>query len=179
MSAILEQLHRDHHNMVRLLDLLDEHIGAIAAGTEDDFRLVAEIIKYFNHYPTSSHHPYEDEVFNWVCRECPTLSEAVADLRSEHVLQAQLGEQVATFLQGVLSGHMVPRQKIVDELNAYSEVQRGHINKEEGHLLKETEKLLREKNLDEIPVTHRDAIDPVFGAEIDREYSDLIDALRA
>lgn len=178
MSAILEQLHRDHRNMVRLLDLLDQHTRAIAAGTEDDFRLVAEIIKYFNHYPTSAHHPYEDEVFNWVCGECPDLTEAVEDLRSEHVSQAKLGEQVATFLQGVIAGHLVPRQKIVDELNAFSAVQRGHINKEEGHLLKETEKLLSERNLDEIPVTRHEVLDPVFGAEIDNEYADLIDALR-
>lgn len=179
MSAILEQLHRDHRNMASLLDLLDRHARAIAAGQEDDYRLVAEIIKYFNHYPTASHHPYEDEVFRWVCGESPSLCEAVEDLRSEHVAQARLGEKVATFLQGVLAGHLVPRQKIVDELSAYSEIQRRHIDKEEGHLLKETERLLREKNLDEIPVARPDTIDPVFGAAIDDEYSDLIDALQA
>lgn len=164
--------------MVRLLDLLDERVVSIAAGTEDDFALVAEIVKYFNHYPTSSHHPYEDKIFNWVCAERPALSEAVQDLRAEHVSQAKLGEEVAAFLQGALSGHMVPRQKIVDELSRYSTVQRGHIDKEEGYLLKETEKLLREKNLDEIPVANRDALDPLFGAQIDSEYSDLFDALQ-
>ncbi len=178
MSAIVEQLRQDHRNMVRLLDLLDEHSRAIAAGTEDDFRLVAEIIKYFNHYPTAAHHPCEDEVFNWVSEECPELSDAVEDLRADHVSQAQLGERAATFLQGVLAGHLVPRQKIVDELSAFSEVQREHIYTEEGHLLKAVEKLLREKHLDEIPVSRRDAIDPVFGAEIDDEYADLIDALK-
>jgi len=178
MSAILEQLHHDHRNMLRVLDLLDEHTHATASGAEDNFRLVAEIIKYFNHYPTSSHHPYEDKIFNWVCGERPDLSEAVEELRAEHVSQAKLGEEVATSLQGVLSGHLVPRQKIVDTLSAFSAVQRGHINKEEGHLLKETEKLLREKQLDEIPIARHDVIDPVFGAEIDDEYSDLIDALQ-
>ncbi|MGR9090505.1 MAG: hemerythrin domain-containing protein [Gammaproteobacteria bacterium] len=178
MSEILEHLHRDHRNMVHLLDLLDEHTGSIADGTEDDFQLLAEIVKYFNHYPTSSHHPYEDKVFNWVCSERPALSEAVEDLRREHASQAGLGEEVAAFLQGVLSGHMVPRQKIVDDLNRYSAVQRAHVDKEEGYLLKETEKLLREKNLDEIPVANRDAIDPVFGAEIDSEFSNLFDALK-
>ena len=178
MSEILEHLHRDHRNMVRLLDLLDEHTGSIAAGTEDDFHLLAEIVKYFNHYPTSSHHPYEDEIFSWLCSERPALSEAVEDLRSEHVSQAELGAEVAAFLQGVLSGHMVPRQKIVDELCRYSAVQRGHIDKEEGYLLKETEKLLREKNLDEISVADRDALDPLFGDQIDSEFSDLFAALQ-
>lgn len=178
MSDILEHLHRDHRNMARLLDLLDEHVGLIAAGKEDNFRLVADIIKYFNHYPKSSHHPYEDKIFDWVCDERPALIEAVEDLRREHVSQGELGEEVAGFLQGIISGHMVPRQKIVDELSKYSAVQRRHIDKEEGYLLKETEKLLRERNLDEIPVANRAALDPLFGAEIDSEFSALFDVLQ-
>ncbi len=73
---------------------------------------------------------------------------------------------------------MVPRQKIVDELSKYSAVQRGHIDKEEGYLLKETEKLLRERNLEEIPVADRAALDPLFGVQIDSEFSALFDVLQ-
>jgi len=179
MSDILEHLHRDHRNMVKLLDLLDDHVGKIADGTEDNYALLADIVKYFNHYPTSSHHPYEDKIFSWVCRERPALSPVVEELRREHESQAILGEDVSVFLAGVVSGHMVPRQKIVDELKEYSTIQRAHIDKEEGYLLKETEKLLREANLEEIPLPDRADVDPLFGDQIDNEYQDLFEALNA
>ena len=174
MSTVLDRLHDDHRNMVRLLDFLDAEVEDLAAGRDHDYQLLADAVNYFNHYPATSHHPVEDQIFQWLARWRPDLTSLVDELRLDHEEQGKQVRQMAVFMQGIVSGHMVPRQRIVDELRQFSAGQRDHINKEESKLLKETEKLLRERELGDVPLVERD---PLFGGEIESEYADLFEAL--
>jgi hemerythrin-like domain-containing protein len=177
MSEILSRLHQDHRNMISLLDLLEKQMADTASGNDHHFGLMSEIVDYFNHYPAISHHPIEDEIFEWVRGQRPRLGELVAELRAEHAAQADLGREVAMFLQGIAGGHLVPRAQIVEKLNLYIGVQRRHIDKEEAHLLKETADLLTELEFTEIPLQSGIAPDPLFGANPELAYTRVIEAL--
>jgi len=177
MSAILNHIHQDHQNMIRLLDLLDAEVGALAAGTDHDYTLLMDIVAYFNHYPTRFHHPFEDRIFDWICGERPALVGLVEELRLEHERQGELGKELAILLKAICSGHMVPRDKVVTELTDYIKFQRDHIDKEEAELLKGTEELLADHHMIEIPIPDRTELDPLFGDEIDIAFAALADAI--
>jgi len=164
--------------MVRLLNILDTEVCDLAAGRDHDLTLMSDIVDYFNHYPTRFHHPYEDKIFKWVGVERPALLSLVDELHAEHEAQAELGSELAMFLQAIRSGHVVPRGTMVTELSQYIEVQRSHIDKEEGRLLKEIEKLLDAQRMIEVPIPDRATLDPLFGDKIDAAFSSVADALR-
>jgi hemerythrin-like domain-containing protein len=177
MSAILDHLHQDHRNMIRLLDLLEREVKDLATGADHDYVLMADIVAYFNHYPAHFHHPYEDKVFGWISGERPALAGLVEELRLEHETQAELGRELSLLLQAIGARHMVPREKVLDDLAVFIETQRKHIDKEEAQLLVGIEELLTERDLIEIPIPNRADLDPLFGDEIDDAFSALADAV--
>ena len=159
--------------MMWLLDLLDEELSSLAAGSDHDYTIMANIIDYFNHYPNTYHHPFEDKVFEWIRDECPSLSGMVSELRADHESQSELGRDLLMLVTAIQSGHMVPREKLVAELELFIEVQRSHINKEERYLFKEAEGVLTGLHLSEIPIPDRAALDPLFGQSIDSNFAAL------
>ena len=174
MSTILNHIHEDHLNMVRLLDILDNEIADLEAGDDHDYNLIFEIMSYFNHYPNRFHHPFEDKVFAWMTTERPTYAGLVNELRVEHETQAALGRELELLLKAICAGgHMVPRDKVVADLKEYVTTQRQHIDKEEGELLKGTEELLADHHMIEIPLPDRAALDLLFGDEVDESYASL------
>ncbi|MFT4561829.1 MAG: hemerythrin-like domain-containing protein [Gammaproteobacteria bacterium] len=124
MSEILDHIHKDHRNMVALLDLLEGECADLARGVDHDYTLMINIVDYFNHYPTLHHHPFEDAVFAWICEQRPTLACIVKDLQTEHESQATLGADIALLLKGIVTAHVVPRARVVYELTSYIAVQR-------------------------------------------------------
>lgn len=177
MSAILNHIHQDHRNMTRLLDLLDREVGELAEGVDHDYALMADIVSYFNHYPTRFHHPYEDRVFDWIGAQRPVLAGLIEELRLEHETQTKMGSELAVFLKAICAGHVVPRDQVVERLTDYIALQRGHIDKEEGRLLKGLEEILSDQHMIEIPLPDRGELDPLFGDEIDVAFSALAGVL--
>lgn len=163
--------------MIQLLEILESEVRNLASGSDHDYNLMSEIVDYFNHYPTRFHHPYEDKLFEWIGIEQPALLSLIEELRTEHEAQAALGSEMSMFLRGIRTGHMVPREAVVRDLTEYIQVQRNHIDKEEGRLLKEVEKLLEAKRAIEIPLPDRGALDPLFGDNVDTEFSLIADTL--
>ena len=163
--------------MRRLLDMLDTEVSDLTTGADHDYALMSDIVSYFNHYPVRFHHPYEDKLFNWISGERPMLASLVEELRLEHKTQGILCREVSMFLKAIRAGHIVPRDKVVAQLNDYIEVQRDHIDKEEGKLFKGMEELLADHHMIEIPIPNRAELDPLFGDEIDIAFSALADAL--
>ncbi len=177
MSRVLDHIHQDHRNMIQLLEILESEVKDLASGSDHDYSVMSDIVDYFNHYPTHFHHPYEDKLFEWIGIENPSLRSLIDELQTEHEAQATLGNEMSMFLQGIRTGHMVPREAVVKDLTEYIRVQRDHIDKEEGRLLKEVENLLEAKRAIEIPLPDRDTLDPLFGDKVDTAFSLIADAL--
>ena len=159
--------------MMWLLELLEDELHNLAAGTDHDYKIMENIINYFNHYPNSYHHPFEDKVFEWLLNECPSQAGIINELLADHESQSKLGRDLFMLVTAIQSGHMVPREKLVSELELFISVQRNHINKEEGRLFKDAEEVLTGLHLDEIPIPDRAALDPLFGESIDSSYAEL------
>lgn len=177
MSRILEHLHGDHENMIRLLDLLDDELRGIASNGTCDYTLVANIVEYFNEYPNRYHHPFEDKVFAWIGRERPGLSSVIDELRTEHELQTVISHDLTKLLDEARTGRAPPNERLAEELKPFITVQREHIDKEEKRVLKQAEGLLSGIHLQEIPIPDSDTLDPLFGQAVGGDFSAIAVAL--
>ena len=177
MSRILEHLHSDHKNMIRLLDLLDDELRDIASGRACDYPLVANIVEYFNEYPNRYHHPFEDKVFAWIGRERPSLSGVIDELRTDHELQTVISHDLTKLLDEARTGRAAPNERLAEELKSFVSVQRAHIDKEEKRVLKQAEGLLTGIHLREIPIPDGDELDPLFGKAVGGDFSAIAVAL--
>lgn len=173
MSEILDHLNKDHENMQRLLGVLEDECSRLTTYPNYDYKILSNIIEYFNHYPTKYHHPLEDKLFAWMATERPHLAPVVENLRIEHENQEKLGAQLAKLIKDIQAGHEVSQSMLINKLSTYVEFQREHINKEEQSILREAKGFLHGMHLAEAPIPDRLALDPLFGDDIDAAYSDL------
>ena len=60
---ILSELHQDHLNLSRLLEMLDRKVEQLRGGVHPDFSLMAEVVSYVGSYADQHHHPREDKMY--------------------------------------------------------------------------------------------------------------------
>ena len=77
MSEILRQLHTDHVNMAKLLDVLERQLDHIHDVESTDFVLMTDLMHYMTHYPSVIHHPREDLVFKRLKARNPEAASVV------------------------------------------------------------------------------------------------------
>lgn len=63
MTMILEQLHKDHAEMTKVLSVLEREIELEKGGQNADYELIRAILDYCAGYPALCHHPMEDLVY--------------------------------------------------------------------------------------------------------------------
>ena len=63
MYNIIDQLHLDHINVSKVLNLLTQQYEIMQTDEAPDYILISDILDYFHNYPDYIHHPKENAVF--------------------------------------------------------------------------------------------------------------------
>lgn len=169
MSRVLQQLHRDHANMAKLLDLLDAQVKLFDEDGGPDYDLVMDIMDYTSNYPDRCHHPMEDLVFRRLMKRDPGSRELVEELLRDHQALAQRTKQFAEVLARIVLDAEMPREQIAHLAREYVEVNRLHMRKEEERALPRAADVLREEDWSAV----ENAIsgeDPLFGKQVQEQY---------
>ena len=95
--------HAEHHNFVRLLDCLQAHADAIAAGETPNYSLMIDILTYLRRYPDRYHHPREDEAFARLRARDPAAAAEADALAREHRELANGGQHLLEHLEEALA----------------------------------------------------------------------------
>ena len=123
----LVNLREDHANASRLLDLLDYESEAVRRGEDADYDVIEGVIDYFKGYPDAFHHPLEDQIFNRLSQADPTRAEAIGNLLAEHETMRRETARLAAALDSVRLEAEVPRNDIVEKIEAFVTMYRGHM----------------------------------------------------
>ncbi len=173
MSDVMSQLHEDHRNAARLLDLLEEQIGKIQQAGRADFEVMMDIMEYMTRYPDMHHHPTEDLVFERLVRRDAGTRAAVEDLLHEHKLLAEKGSTFHRALSEVVDGALVARDPLEQQGRDYIELLRRHMSKEEGQVFPLAKQRLRDEDWNAVEQAMGSMQDPLFGEALDEEYRAL------
>nr|VFJ60947.1 MAG: Hemerythrin-like domain-containing protein [Candidatus Kentron sp. FM]VFJ61382.1 MAG: Hemerythrin-like domain-containing protein [Candidatus Kentron sp. FM]VFK13454.1 MAG: Hemerythrin-like domain-containing protein [Candidatus Kentron sp. FM] len=179
MSEMIQQLHTDHVNMARLLDLIAEQLELLQVGEVPDYVLMMDIMQYMTNYPDLFHHPKEDILFQRVTKRDKGTHSIVAELVQDHHTLADQGKALFNLLHTLIHEHPVERGTLETKAREYILTLRTHMNLEEGKLFPIAKKVLQDEDRSEIESIMGNREDPLFGENIvEAEYLALYEYIR-
>nr|VFJ61339.1 MAG: Hemerythrin-like domain-containing protein [Candidatus Kentron sp. DK] len=180
MSETIRQLHADHVNMVRLLDLIEEQRELLQTGQMPDYVLMMDIMQYMTNYPDLFHHPREDVIFRRVTEYDRNARSMVDDLLRDHETLARQGAALFDLLHAVVHEQPVERETLETKLREYTSTLRAHMNVEEGQFFPIAREILQEEDWEKVDEVMGNREDPLFGKNIvEAEYLALYEHIRA
>lgn len=166
MTEVLRQLHKEHADFSKLLDLLDRQLAVFAAGERPDYDLIGAVVDYCLNYPDAVHHPKEDLVYRILKSRDAAMAQTVGDLEEEHRQIAARTRELAEALRQVLAEELVDRQTVIDLTGGFVQGYRRHIAREEEQVFPAAEEVLSQEDWVGIDsrLAHRD--DPLFSDSV-------------
>lgn len=178
MADVLEQLHTDHRNLARLLDVLEDQLANLRRGGSTDFDFMHDIMRYMRSYPDFAHHPKEELMFERLKQHDEDAGEAISKLSKEHHALAKKGETVLNLLRHVIDGALASREDIVRSGQDYVELLREHMRLEEEEVFPRAENLLTREEWDAVAEAYAEQVDPVFGPSIQEDFRSLYEHIQ-
>ncbi|CAL1241251.1 hemerythrin domain-containing protein [Candidatus Methylocalor cossyra] len=176
MHRLLQDLHRDHGNLERVLCLLERQLHLIRAGEHADLFMLCEVVDYVQNYPDRIHHPREDLVYAVFRERNPGHGALVERLLEEHrTLLASTAELKASLDQWQ-SDSPLPRELVVARISNYLRLQREHLQREEREIYGLLAEGLEDADWERIEASMPPGTDPLFGDPSRRRYETLYGA---
>ncbi len=172
-KALMQELREDHRNMAIILDMLDNLVGEVEAGNDPDFGLLAEIMRYMTVYPDAVHHPKEDLMYARLRDRRADLTEGLEDVEADHLAIAELGMRLRDDVEAVNAGTAVRREILIADAAKYALRLRSHMQWEEEDLFRRIDNMLDEEPQEFDVTRYAYTKDPVFGIEIESDFSRL------
>ncbi len=173
MTNVIEQIHQDHVNMARLLNLVDAEIDKAKQDGMPDFLMLEHVMRYMTNYLDQVHHNKEDAMFRRVVSLDPQAKDAVKDLLLEHEELKSTGRQLYDLVCAAQNSDFVRREDVISQGTDYVRTLRTHMGKEEGDLLARARRLLTEHDLRDVDAEIDSIHDPLFGDTVEKEYQSL------
>lgn len=173
MPDIFEQLHLDHINYSRLLNLLELHLDRHETDDNPDYLLMQDIMKYMINYPDISHHSAEELLFSELGDVDKKDAATIEKLCEEHSTLAELAGDLKEQLQNATTGHIVAKDKILDTGRRYVETYREHINLEEREIFPLLKSAISSEAMDRVRREIGEIADPLFNDPESDEYNRL------
>ncbi len=174
MKPILDQLHKDHINFVKLLEFLEDQMQQLKDCKHADFELILDALRYMKEYPDLVHHPLENVVFKYFLDHYDEVHNELNLLLHEHDELPELTNRLIEMLQAVLANEPQEREKLYRYLEEYIGAQKQHMNKEESPVYPAIDSRLGENDWQNINSELAFIVDPMFGSKTKHCYQELL-----
>jgi hemerythrin-like domain-containing protein len=174
MTEIIEVLRLEHHNIERLLRVLERELAVFDRSDRPDYDVLLAVIDYFLDYPDSCHHPKEDLIFAKLKVRDPAAAAAVGDIEAEHREGARRLRRVALAISEVLGDQDLLRGDVDNIVRDFIGHERQHMAKEERVLFPVALTALQPADWAEVALQLADRFDPLNQPSLEEKY----DALR-
>ena len=136
MNLIVEQLHEDHRQLVRVLYHLDREIKALSGLGKNRASLekVLDILDYIQVYPEIWHHPVEDLIYEVLLQKDIPDPQQLANCIEEHGVLELLTENLHSYLDQVTAGREELRLRLIKAGSEYVKRQLTHMEHEQQTL---------------------------------------------
>ena len=136
MQEILENFHREHVAMQRLIDQFDQEADLMRDDSSDpDYHFLLEMVRTFIGQPHYHHYEAEQKLHGALRLSVPEITPLLERLEKRHAKQTQLGQELANLLDAACSGHLVPRQKLLTMVEEFIVHLNAHIAEEESEII--------------------------------------------
>ena len=181
MTTVLDQLHTDHINVAKLLELFEKELEEFSdSDSEPDYLKWQNILLYMTTYQDIFHHPTEEKLFEHIGCDEKTISQAIEEVESQHEVLHQKSKKIHQLLGDVETSFItVERSELINTCEDFIKQLQKHMSLEESIIFPfAKEKMVGkdwsvfEKEIDQID-------DPLFGAKQRAEFADLYQCICA
>jgi hemerythrin-like domain-containing protein len=176
---MLSELHQEHINIAKLLDLLRQQLFAIRSEKAVRYRLLKNILCYLSEVSDQCHHPQEDLIYDYYLKYRCDDDQITQRLKNEHELVVTSGKELTELVDMILMDAVIPLDQLTAKLEAFIVLQQRHMDFEEGEVFPELRAKLTEDDWRHLEQNwrYKMADDPLFGREVAERYQDLSDSL--
>src|SRR5437868_6164632 len=103
MPKIINLLLEEHQNIEKLLVVLEQELDVFDRGGRPDYEILQTIIRYFQDYPESCHHPKEERIFEKLKARDPVAAKRVGDVEAEHAIETSRLSSFARVVEYILA----------------------------------------------------------------------------
>ncbi|MGJ4939478.1 hemerythrin domain-containing protein [Bradyrhizobium sp. HKCCYLS1011] len=173
MTEIIDALREEHHNLEKLLAVLERELELFDHNQRPDYEILQSIIQYFEDYPQSCHHPKEEMIFEKLRARDPRGAAAYGDIDAEHAIEAKRLRKFGDAVNAVLSDQELLRETFHLAVQDFIKNQRDHLKKEEALLFPAAAKALTAEDWAEIDARMANRKDPLFEGASDEKFRSL------
>ncbi len=179
MSNLLDKLHNDHKNFIKLFRFIELQLQRIKDCEVVDFETVLVSITYMKDYSDAIHHPLENIIFKYFLDHYDIHHDPIVRLMNEHDDMPLLTERLIEMLQCVVSEMPIKRDEFCDSLSEYIEIQKAHMNLEESDVYPILYETLNEIDWMALSDELNNAHDPLFDTPKSESYKLLLNMVTA
>jgi len=173
MPKIIDILFEEHHNIEKLLLVVEHELGVFDRGGRPDYEILQTIIQYFQDYPESCHHPKEEVIFAKLKGRDPAAAQRVGDVEAEHAVDTRRLGNFARAVEYILADQEFLRENFHLAVHDFIEHQREHLEKEERLLFPAALRALRPEDWADIDARLDGRKDPLFDSAVEEKFHDL------
>ncbi len=178
MRDLVQLLHADHSNAVRVLRLLEKELGVLKRHFTADLLLMRQVMGYMRQYAELVHHPREDVLFARLATRVTRLRAQLDTLGSEHRVLAAKAQRFFDELQEVAEAPRA-RADVVRLGGEYVTTLERHMRFEEEEILPVARERLTRADWNDLASAVPGHADPVFGGQVADEFILLYKVLHA
>ena len=173
MSQIINELHQDHLNVVRLLDFMESTVERVDIYCREGVQLCFDITHYLTHYTDIFHHPKEDYMFSLLEKRDSSIHNTILQLKNEHERLVEKGSELLQVLQHALLSEDFNIEELEHLIYDYANTLRKHMLTEEMQVFSLAKLLLTDDDDKKIQKQCSTKLDPVFGDAAHIQYERL------
>lgn len=173
MTSAIDIIHRDHVNIARVLEVLEESISE--AGGKPDFELLERIVYYMRVFPDRFHHPKEEKfLFPALRTKDPSAGPVLDELAHQHAEGERLLDVLAERVHAAEAGPPERMAELRQAVDTYVAFQRSHMSTEETEILPRAREHLADSEWRDINRAFAADHDPLFGDNLETGFRALL-----
>lgn len=170
MTKIIEALREEHRNIDKLLSVLERELLVFDRGERPDYHIVHSVIRYFQGFPDSCHHPKEDMVLAKLKARNPIAAARVRDLEIEHKKGSIRLGRVARAVDKILIDDPISRSAVDEIIHDFIDHERDHMEMEERLLFPTALEVLEPSDWNDIKEKWSNKADPLSDTCLEGKY---------
>jgi hemerythrin-like domain-containing protein len=174
MKPIIEKLHKDHINFIKLLGFLENQQHHLENDQQVNLEDALNALRYMKEYPDLVHHPLENVVFKYTLDNYDEVHSELEALLHEHNEMPELTNKLIEMLQNALADVPQKREDLSRYLEEYVAAQKNHMNREEALVYPAINLVLTDSDWGNVSSELESVKDPLFGPRVKKSYQDLL-----
>ncbi len=174
MHKIMKGLQKDHHNLAKVLKIMELQLEHIADGDDSALALMLDASNYIQSYPDVIHHPKENKVFEVFKSRSKEEADALDTLTQQHKDMPDTTVKFKEMLDAAINGlGFISREDLVKKIQDYLELEKEHMNLEESVVFPLINETLEDKDWKMLEELIEADSDPMFSNKVEEDFENL------